>query len=307
MSRRTCPGCEGRSTDGHLCAPCASKVSTALHRTVELWPDLWETVTRQARLQSAGEGHAVNGSRPLEFDYSAADLANEIRHTLVAWVRVSIEDYGAPYPADRISAMAHHLANWLPRLRTHEAVREMVAELCGFPIRIRWAIDPEQWSKIKFGPCPETTEDAEPCPGVVFGIVPRSEDLAPYAACKRVGEHPVRVCGREWPATDWSRLGARIERRKAQVDGQKSRRPVSAAEYTEPPTWIGPREFVTVADAAHIFGLSRSTLDRWLRAGTLTRYSATGLPDGRPGRPVLTVVDPQEVQARHADIVLDRA
>lgn len=199
---RSCPYCQQRSEDGLLCHRCSGHTKRALSDLIEWWPDLWQTITRQDKLSKPGEGHGINASRPLAYHYDAAELANEIRASLVGWVRVTVEDLGAPYPHDSISAMSDHLTRWLPQIRKHEAACELVEEVTGWPAKIKRVVDyADERATIPVGPCPEQVEDV-PCRGQVRAVLFEDEHTSPVMRCGK--------CKHEWPSWEWRRAAKRI-------------------------------------------------------------------------------------------------
>lgn len=193
---KSCPRCGRQSTDGHLCESCAWHTRNSLRSLVNWWPDLFDTFTRQDRTTPQSEGHGLHHEKPLPFDVRAAELANEIRQTFVGWVRVTVEDYGAPWPADRISAMEDHLSRWTGRLRTHEAAAEYAKEIDGLADRITKVIDTAdgQLVHITTADCPNVTE-AGRCGGELVGHIKRDWFASAFVRC--------RSCSMTWDARQW--------------------------------------------------------------------------------------------------------
>lgn len=204
----TCPRCAERSIDGLLCHECTSRTRTALRAVAELWPTLWETITRQTRMGTDVGRVTGSSEKPLAFHPTAADVKDTVRAGLVGWVRVTVEDIpAASWPQDRAGAMVAHLLRWLPDMRRHEAAAELAAEAISWPGKIRRAVDyPEERSRIPVGLCClEVGEDGTPCPGVVTAVVFEDPLIAPVMRC---GE-----CAQEWPTWEWRRAGARMRER----------------------------------------------------------------------------------------------
>lgn len=103
------------------------------------------------------------------------------------------------------------------------------------------------------------------------------------------------------PSTCWARasIGPRIKARQAQIDAQRERggwvAEIAPAVYSKPATWLGGKELLSIDDAAVIYGLARSKIERWLRDGKITRHRMVGLPT-KTGRPVSVAVDPVEIE-----------
>jgi hypothetical protein len=112
---------------------------TALAVIVELHDELEVTLTRQAVLGSRSESRSAE--TPLPFHTTASDVAGEVRGVLVAWCRLLIEEYGDPYPADTVPAIAGHLAGRAEVLRHHEAAPVAVAEITDLARRVQRVVD----------------------------------------------------------------------------------------------------------------------------------------------------------------------
>lgn len=300
---RECPYCGTTSRDGHLCHKCTRTTKRNLARIAELWPVLQETITRQDVLTPPSEVHADTVHAPLPYKAAAADVADRVRHRLVSWVRLAMDEHGAPCPPDLVPAMCHLLTAYAAQLRVRADAEEWADEIAASRDEIAGAVDlPAERAKVTAGPCPEHTDDDEPCPGVVIAIYPR--DLPPRADCTATTPGTA-VCGRTWPAKDWAHLGSRIAARRRQVDQQLARGKDPDAvtmAYLEPPAWMGARVYLTVPDAAVVCGVPVSTLYRWVAAGEVDTMLVPSTTSG--GREV-QVVDPAKVSRRHARAIED--
>lgn len=229
-----CPYCGGRTRDGLLCKTCITATSDRLAALPGWWVELQRTVTRQARLTPPGAGRSA--TKPLPFNPVASAVADRVRHGvttsdavrngLVGWVRITVEDLGAPWPTKGITDLCEHLVAWLPALRKHEAAVELAADVWGWSDAISRAVDyPDVRAKIKVGPCPEVCADGEPCAGWVWAIIPEDRDADVFAACDSCAEEDA---GRGvWAASQWRKMGRRIAERRAQIAAQIERaRPV---------------------------------------------------------------------------------
>lgn len=208
-TRHACPRCAQRSIDGLLCPGCTTCTRTSLRSTIDLWPMLWETITRQARLTHPTE--RVLSSRdgydqlpPMQ----AQRLADDIRASLVGWVRITCEDLGAPWPTDHISSMVGHLDSWLDAMRRHDGASEMANEVIPWPNRIRRVADyPDERGRVPIpGGCPEMVND-ERCGGKVEVVIYENPLTQSVAWC--------HACGHQWHEWEWRRMGERIEEARA--------------------------------------------------------------------------------------------
>lgn len=300
MSTKPCPQCGQRSNDGHLCHICTSRLRVRLTHAVEpsvatLWPVLQETVTRRDRLTQPSEVHADTIHGPLPFKDHASRVADDVRGKLLGWVRIAIDDLGADCPADDPVAWCHLLARMLPRWRTHEGAVDFWREVWIMPTAMLAAMDyPEERARIPAGPCPEHTEDQEPCPGQVVSIFPADQAIPPRAECTpRSKGDP--VCGRVWPSTEWAGLGLAILVREAQIarQQQRGRTPTPTRDQWQKPD--GRRDLIDVLDAAALYGVPMGTLRQWMSAGVVVRHRVIGVD--------ADLIDPRDVRrelGRHA-------
>lgn len=266
--KRTCPSCNGRSNDAMLCHTCTRTTRNALRQIAEWWPELEQTITRQARMHANASGGAV--FRPLPYNDHASQLADSIHADLVGWVRLGLE-VGVGHPEYGDTAhIARHLADHISDLRRHEDAGEL-PQVDQWPARIRRAVDyPDERGKIKVGPCPEVHEDG-PCSGVVWARFYESE--SPTMTCEppQVG---VESCGVSWPAGQWEKPATRILARMAE---QQRARDLAAgyAPKVAPAPVVAPMPLaaiiplVSVADAALIYATPEGTIRRWLHEGKL--------------------------------------
>lgn len=270
---RTCPTCGARSADALLCRDCTRTTKRALRQIAEWWPELEQTITRQARLHPNANGGAV--FRPLPFDADASRLGDAIHADLVGWVRLGLE-VGLPHPERGDTPhIARHLAANVDLLQRLGSASEL-PQVDQWPARIRRAVDyPDERGKIKVGPCPEVHEDG-PCSGVVWARFYESE--SPTMTCEppQVG---VESCGVSWPAGQWEKPATRILARMAE---QQRARDLAAgyAPKVAPAPVVAPMPLaaiiplVSVADAALIYATSERTVWRWLSDGKLWPFGS---------------------------------
>lgn len=299
---KPCSYCGKHSKDGGLCGSCVNSTKIALARVAELWPILEETIFRRDRLAAASEIRAETIYGPMPFKVAASDVAANVRTRIVGWVRILVEDFGAEYPPDRIPAMCGLISGYSSRLRLYSEADTWADEIASSRDEILAVIDlPAERSRVKVGPCPDRTEDGEPCPGTMFAIYPGATNLRPYLECRR--PDPLTfVCGRVWTPETWAHMGSRIAARRKLLADQLTRgkRLVPDLEPATPIlstiNWEGGRGFVSIGDASVTYGIPLSTLYRWADLGKLTKY--------KMGTTVL--VDPIEVAGRAGSMKLDK-
>jgi hypothetical protein len=200
-----CP-CGEPSGDGFLGRACSRRLERALRDLPALIADLDITLTRQGVTGAHSEGKPTKkDAQPLSLNLSAADVAHDLRHTLVSAIRHLTQARGiTQLPKDDPTSMA----KWL--LRHHDSIRldpagpDIADAIHAVTARIWAVIGPEPDIRIKVGKCPETV-DGSLCPGGVWASIPREGPAT--MEC--------RYCGTGWPAIEWERVGDRILKRGA--------------------------------------------------------------------------------------------
>lgn len=305
---RECPSCGEFSADSHLCHKCLRSTKRAIVRISQLWVSLEEAITRQDHFAPPSEVRASSLFGPLPFRPVPSEVARDARERLVKWV--AIASVGHATPNNTIGAYCRFLLSRADKMRTAVYAESWADDMALTRDEIAGAIDlPAERSRVNVGPCPEHTDDGEPCAGRIVAIYPSDLDESPHMDCT-IPAAGVKVCGRSWPASQWAHLGDRIQARQQQIDAQKSRvKPdETVTEYSEVPEWTGGRTFISISDASMIYGVPRKTLEGWISRGKLRSYPVAGLPVvGRPGRPVLAVVDPREVDKLVPDMRMESA
>lgn len=143
------------------------------------------------------------------YQKAAAALTRELKATLVSWTRLLWEERQIAMPSrDTIPALAGHLRDNMRIIAGHEAAGEFVAEITKLVKQIMVVIDaPANRARIPVGPCPDTLESGEHCPGQVTAIIPADEQVRPLMRCGH--------CKQEWYAESWASVGEKIIKRKA--------------------------------------------------------------------------------------------
>lgn len=226
MNGHPCPSCGGHSRDGLPCHQCWRHTTQRLAELPWLWSELQATRTRRDRLHGHVEaGKSAETGLPWNDTASrtAQRIANGVaaRNGLVGWVRITIDDLGAPCPRDTVPALCAHLTAWIKPLRKHEAAPELVADVWGWTDAILRVINRPEYRRVDAGPCPRDHEDA-PCPGVVrLVIAADGADGPSFARCEPV-ESGGHVCGSVWESHQLARLGRDITRRVEKAAAQEA-------------------------------------------------------------------------------------
>lgn len=286
---RTCPACEGRSDDGHLCHACVRTLKAELTTVGKRWHDLRVTIARLSHIGPTSERPSKTIPNPYNID--AAALASDIRARLVGWVKLTMEDYRAALPHDSVPALCRFLIVWLPELRKHAAALELHREIMALswqgetrPMgnQVTRAIDLPSHTRVKVGPCPEAPE-GEPCSGVVHATFPKDVTAPAWMECG--------TCHWRSESRYWDEDGERVRQRERAI---KRGQDLATAIYGEvrPTIYSQPVRhapvLLTVPDAALTYGIPERTLRDQL-GKAITRY----------GRRGLTLVDPAEVRSYH--------
>lgn len=277
---KTCPVCNGRSKDGHLCHRCVSHCTGILQRVGQSWHDLTVTLARLDRLGPRAEGHSIGNTQPLPIGWAAVELRHHIRATLVRWTKITIDEMGADYPHDTVPALCRHLIAWAPQLRKREdaarwhedlACHSWRRRVAGLDRHITTAVDhPDERASVPAGPCPQIDDEGEHCAGQTVAHFPADPTERAWIDCP--------LCGWRCESTDWTAGAAAILARQRQLDRgeQLARYLVGAVSnhttaYTAATPWLGHRVFMTVADASLTYGIPEDTIRRASREGRLTR------------------------------------
>lgn len=227
MSDHPCPACGEYSRDGLPCRICWRHTTQRLAELPWLWHELELTRWRLDRLHQHTGGRSAETGLP--WNENAAQTARRItdgvaeRNGIHGWVRVTMDDLGAPCPRDTVPAMSAHLLAWLKPMRKHEAAAEFVADVWGWTHAMLQAINRPEYRRVEAGPCPNLHEDA-PCPGTVHLIIAaEGADGPTFARCEPDDGRTAMVCGEVWEAHQLSRMGRRIREREATIAAQAAR------------------------------------------------------------------------------------
>lgn len=209
--RQSCP-CGKPAPSGHLCRVCLTRLGDILEQLPPLAVELGITATRRDRLGPPSEGHSQTLYGPLPFSEQAAAHVHVLRSAVVSWVRWTVDTLAvSDWPADRLAVMCGWLADHRSGINLHPAAVEMLDELGDVRWRAAQLIDAQPVRRTFTGPCPEVEEGGGHCGGQVWAwFHPDSEVHPPVAKCG--------LCDHMWPATEWARLGVRIQREQARIE-----------------------------------------------------------------------------------------
>ncbi|MFJ9558068.1 hypothetical protein ACIRPH_30045 [Nocardiopsis sp. NPDC101807] len=162
------PGCDDLVADAWVCSGCARRLTLSLAHLPELLAELDVTLTRQARTGRPGEsGRAAE--TPLPFDRRASIIADAIRSTLAAWVRVLHGDVLADVPeADRPDRAAAYLTERIEVIRHREDGGQLVDEVLAVITEAEHVIDLPADSMLA-GHCPHCGRAVYTRPGAAIG------------------------------------------------------------------------------------------------------------------------------------------
>lgn len=193
-----CDGCHRPVADNaRLCARCSEHLARDLGDIGSLAGDLQTTRLRQSRMGGQETGVLSRSHElPLPWDPRAAEAASVLRSTVVAWVRVVLDERGARLPDDTMRAMGAFLLTHLEWLRHHQAAAECADKIGHAAGMARHVVDRAQ-DKLYVGPCREDIDahdDRGPACCVVDLYVRRG---APVVACPNcAAEHDVAARNR---------------------------------------------------------------------------------------------------------------
>jgi hypothetical protein len=155
----TCSACTRPVADNaRLCQRCTERFARDLGDIGALAQELQTTRLRQSRIGGQATGVLSRSSeRPLPWDQRASEAADVLRSTVVAWVRVVLEERGARCPVDSLAAMGTFLLSHREWLRHHEAADECADEIGHATKNARHVIDRAP-GRSYAGPCRETIQ-----------------------------------------------------------------------------------------------------------------------------------------------------
>lgn len=163
-----------------LCQGCTERLARNLGDIGALAEEVETTRLRQSRTGGAATGVLSRPyERPLPFDVKAAEVGQLLRSTVVAWVRVVLEERGGRLPADDMAALGRFLLGQTEWLRHHPAAAECADEIGHVTGAARRVIDLAP-GRAYAGPCdPAGAYGDEPCTVDLYAREGRTEAACP--------------------------------------------------------------------------------------------------------------------------------
>ena len=252
---QTCPRCGERSDQGWLCSGCTRYTRTTLRGIRSDWPDLMDAFVRARGIPTETEGHGSGGDQPLPYDEQAATVSHHIRAVLSSWVRVTVEDFRAECPPDRIGAMVAHLAGWLPTIRKQEWAGDFADEVSDLHAWLIGALQRGEGRLVTLqrASCPH-------CDGALTARMALDWSRNPMIRC--------RTCTSEWAARAWDDLKRQSDLRDATI-------PIEDYPHIGHPDWV------TAARLGEALGVNPQVVRNAARKHGWTKRSAGGGAHGR--------------------------
>jgi hypothetical protein len=149
--------------NARLCAGCTDRLARDLGDIGALTEELTTTRLRQSRTGGQATGVLSRShERPLAWNEKAAEAAEVLRSTVVAWVRVVLEERGGRTPDDTAQAMSAFLLGQLEWLRHHPAADECADEI-GHAVQLAYRAVDIAPGRVYVGPCDPDGEFGDPC------------------------------------------------------------------------------------------------------------------------------------------------
>lgn len=172
-------GCGRPSPSSVICSHCTWLLERELGDVgalgQHLAAELDVALSRQVRI-GGGSGGRRSAEKPLPYDATASEALAVLRSTLVAWVRILVDDESQPWPADTLDGMAAWLLARSSEIASHEAAPEAFDEITSSVANARRAVD-RPVSRVFAGICGH-----EGCQGRVYGRPSRQ-----VARCEECG------------------------------------------------------------------------------------------------------------------------
>lgn len=147
-----------------ICEFCARRLEGQLHDLAHAHDELETVLAADSAMWARFDRVAGSRTPPVPVRLEVADHRDHIRHLLVSWVRLVIEERGLTrWPDDRPTAMAGYLASHLEWLASHDAAGELCDEIARALARARGLV--ERPGAMCTLPCPDVYEQG--CDGTV--------------------------------------------------------------------------------------------------------------------------------------------
>lgn len=162
MTGPTCKACTRPVADSaYLCQGCTDRLARDLGDIGALAEEVQTTRLRQSRTGGQATGVLSRSSeKPLPWDERAAEVADVLRSTVVAWARVVAEERGRRLPENTMTDLGRYLLANLEWLRHHDAADECADEIGHVVALARRTVDRHQ-ERAYAGPCRADLDQTE--------------------------------------------------------------------------------------------------------------------------------------------------
>jgi hypothetical protein len=239
-----CQSCGAAVLDTVICGRCESDTRDRLARQETWRQELLTVLARQTRTEAANDGgraasltlawaqmgdrflDSIDGKELKQILASlppaqrAANTLRAQRELLLSWCRTLSRDGIPAYWSEAsVQLLAEYLLANLHIIRKHETAGDYTNRLRALETRIIQTIDlPQERTRVDVGPCPNLWPNpeghTEPCPGQITAHFPRDLDQPAMMKCSE--------CRAEFDTTQWTRVGILIQRRKEQLEQQRT-------------------------------------------------------------------------------------
>jgi hypothetical protein len=204
-----------RAAHGLLCAGHARRLLDDLASM----PGLHDTLSSYLVRTGGGDGggRGGNDSIGINLDPGVVKARDHIRHTLVSWACITLEEGPWTFaPDDEPRAIAAWLLQRRDWLMAQAWADELAANVSETVREARAQIQPNATYRVELGPCPLLTMDGEQitsCEGTVVAVMHRAssrEQLPSEVVCTAHGDDEENP--HAWGPMEWHALGRRMGR-----------------------------------------------------------------------------------------------
>jgi hypothetical protein len=182
--------CECEQAEGLLCHADTTRLERDLGDVASIVAELDVTLSRQAKIGSTGKSGKGWAREKLPIHIGAIEAADVLANTLTTWARDVAGNNAKvnPYDVEPSKLAAGILLCYIPEIRRHPAVVELVDEISDAIRQARHAVD-RPADRVYFGACYSETPDED---GRLITCV---EEIWASPAATEV---TCRVCVTEW-------------------------------------------------------------------------------------------------------------
>lgn len=201
MTANRCAVCAKPVNGASICRSDEERLERALGQIPALDDELQLTITRQTSM--GGRNGSRSTSKPLPVNLDASEVADNLKATLVGWVR-ELEPDPLFQPRNTLTGISRWLMCHLGAIRVHVAAGVMYDEIT-YATAAAWrAIDrPPHRSRVHVSACLDVS-----CDGDLKAYFPTADydeaDESTHAKITCSG------CTVSYPAAGWMNLGTRI-------------------------------------------------------------------------------------------------